>query len=140
MNQAVHIPNDAIATIGLIFDDAIGIKIAAPVGGSVMSSDPSVVLVGLSADKTSIAVQAAPGVSSGTATVTYTDGTLTAQLEVTVVAPVPVSVSFNTAAVALAPATTPGNVTVTGPVVEAPAPVEAAPVETAPAAATPAAP
>ena len=90
--NAVTLPYDQIVTIALEFEDAVGIKRSAPVGATVVSSDPTIVTASLSADGNSVIIAAAA--QSGATTVTYEDGTVTSELSITVIEPVVTSVIF----------------------------------------------
>lgn len=101
MSQAFSTPLSTIATVPLKFTDAAGTVVPAPTGGSAAVDNPAIVTVTLAVDDTSIAITS---VAEGTATITYTNGTITAELVVTVtVAGVATAVTFDTANATFAP-------------------------------------
>lgn len=102
MSQSFTTPLSTIATVPLIFTDATGATVPAPTGGSVTVDNSAVVTVTLAVDDTSIAIT---GLTEGTATIAYTNGSITATLVVTVaVAGVATAVTFDTAHATFAPA------------------------------------
>lgn len=102
MSQSFSMPLSTIATVPLIFTDATGATVPAPTGGSATVDNSAVGTVTLAVDDTSIAIT---GLTEGTVTVTYTNGTITATLVVTVAtAGVATAVTFDTANATFAPA------------------------------------
>ena len=93
MPGSITLPDDQEVVLPLIFKDAIGAVHAPASGGSVSSDNTAVATVTLAADDQSITVVS---VADGTCNVTYTNGSLSDTLAVTVAAPTPTSVSIDT--------------------------------------------
>jgi hypothetical protein len=87
------VPAEVTTHVPLDFKSAWGAKVTGPSTGSVSSSNPAAVTVALSADGQSVALTSP---APGGATITYTDGNLSASLTVEGVAPSAASVAFDT--------------------------------------------
>jgi len=91
------LPTNLTATIPLLFTKEVGLPIAAPAGGGVSVDNATIAAAVLSADGGSIEVTP---VADGTANLTYTNGTLSAALAISVVTPAASAVSFGQASFA----------------------------------------
>ncbi len=96
----ITLPDDAKATVPLVFADAIGSHTHPPAGGTVTSDNPAVATAALSADGGLVEITS---VADGVANVAYSNGSLSATLQVTVQAPTPTAVDFDTADATFAP-------------------------------------
>lgn len=96
--MAIKIPNDAIATVPLIVDDAAGHPLAPDtVNVSATVADASIATAAVTSDGKW--VQITPLVATGASTVTYRDAddNITATLDFSIVVPSPSSASFDEA-------------------------------------------
>jgi hypothetical protein len=96
----ILLPRDGVATVPLTFKDSFGKPATVPPGGSVSTSDPSIITAALSADGSAVEITT---VADGSATVSYVNGTMTASADVTVSDPVAASVEFGDAVISAAP-------------------------------------
>lgn len=97
----LSIPNDAIATVKLLFQDDVGAPLSGNLGSAgvvgVTVTDPTVATAVLSDDGQSVTIT--PLVLTGSSTLTYTDTAdgINAGMDFTIVAPAPHTVSFDEA-------------------------------------------
>lgn len=117
--MAVKIPNDAIGTVPLIFDDEAGHNLAGGLTNvSAAVEDPTIATCALTSDGQW--VQITPSVAGGASRVIYTDAddNITCALDFSIVAPRPVGASFNEAGMVLTPNPNPPPGAVGGPPVD----------------------
>lgn len=98
MPESYSMPDDAVATVPLIFKDQFGRKVPPPGGGTVSSSDASVA-VALAADGGSVTLTPT---GDATATIAYSNAALNDDLALSVTSPVASSVAFDPADASLA--------------------------------------
>lgn len=92
--SSLALPNDVVATIPLIFTDQIGRTVAAIPGLTASSSDATIGTAEISADGALIVT---PVAASGDFSVTLADGSLSASLDVSIVAPAATAISVDIA-------------------------------------------
>ena len=94
MPGSITLPDDQEVTVPLKFADAIGAVHAPATGGTASSDNTAVATVTVAADDQSVLIVS---VADGTCNVTYTNGSLSDTLAVTVAAPTPTSVALDVA-------------------------------------------
>jgi hypothetical protein len=92
MSSPLTLPDDQKANVPLIFKDAIGVVHAPPSGGSVVSDNEAVATASVAADDASVDIVS---VADGTCNVTYTNGSVSDTIAVTVATPTPTSVALD---------------------------------------------
>lgn len=121
----INLPVDQIATVGLVFRNTAGGQVKGPSsGGVVVSANPGIATAELAADGNSVDITPVSG--AGSATITYSNGSMSASLVVDLVAgtstgpttgddTAPVSVEFNVGSLAFRPLSAPASTQPTPP-------------------------